>query len=239
MKDERKVTAVPNVVIVVGALILVAQIAIVQMRPAPQANAESLPNVPPRAAAQALSLGEPELLARAMMLWLQAFDNQPGISIPFKQLDYDDVIDWLALMLALDADFQYPLLAASRLYAEVPDPKRQRKMLAFIEREFIDLPERRWRWMTQAIYVAKHRLEDLPLALSLAETLAAAETVEDIPNWARQMRIFVLEDMGQLEASKVIIGGLLESGEITDEHEQWFLSQRLAELEEKIASGER
>ena len=44
------------------------------------------------------------------------------------------------------------------------------------------------------------------------------------------MRIFLLEDMGELEAATVLLGGLLASGEVTDPAEVRFLSQRLAQL---------
>ncbi|MND01070.1 hypothetical protein D3C83_199060 [compost metagenome] len=45
------------------------------------------------------------------------------------------------------------------------------------------------------------------------------------------MRIFILADLGEIEAAKVLLGGLLESGEVTDPKEIHFLSERLKELE--------
>ena len=45
------------------------------------------------------------------------------------------------------------------------------------------------------------------------------------------MRIFLLQDMGEIEAAKILLGGLLASGEITDAREIRFLMERLKELE--------
>jgi hypothetical protein len=45
------------------------------------------------------------------------------------------------------------------------------------------------------------------------------------------MEIYVLEDMGEIESAKILIGGLLESGAITDAHELQFLKDRLNRLE--------
>ena len=87
--------------------------------------------------------------------------------------------------------------------------------------------------MAHGVTIAKHRLHDLPLALELAEALARAEPQAAIPSWARQMRIFVLEDMGELETAKVLLGGLLASGQISDSHERHFLSERLADIERR------
>ncbi len=36
------------------------------------------------------------------------------------------------------------------------------------------------------------------------------------------MDIFVLEDMGETEAAQIVIGGLLENGQVTDPHEFRF-----------------
>ncbi len=44
------------------------------------------------------------------------------------------------------------------------------------------------------------------------------------------MRIFILEDMGESEAAAVLLGGLLESGEVTDANEARFLTDRLNEI---------
>jgi hypothetical protein len=45
------------------------------------------------------------------------------------------------------------------------------------------------------------------------------------------MEIFLREDMGEYEAAKVLLGGLLAGGTITDSHEMAFLVQRLKQLE--------
>ena len=50
------------------------------------------------------------------------------------------------------------------------------------------------------------------------------------PGWARQMRIFILGDMGEPESAKVLLGGLLVSGEIKDERDFRFLAERLKDM---------
>ena len=101
-------------------------------------------------AAQAPGLVFPAIDARRGQLYLQAFDNQPGISIPFMQLDYPRVAQWLDASLDLDPLTQYPLLMASQLYAQVPDETRTRYMFEFVYRRFLEDPNRRWRWLAHA-----------------------------------------------------------------------------------------
>lgn len=199
-------------------------------RPLTSARARALPAPPSHAALRVLALGDPVMFAKMTMLWLQAFDTQAGTQIPLRSLDYARVIAWLRVPLALDPLAQYPLLAASRLYAEVPDDARSRRMLEFVAIEFSKDPARRWPWLAHAVYLARHRLHDSALALRYARLLAHSE-VSEIPHWARQLEVFVHEERGEIEAAKILLGGLLASGKITDPHERWFLSQRLHDLE--------
>ena len=230
-RDERPLAAVPGILFAALFATLAAQIAWQAAQPKPVARAEALETPPAVNALRVVSLGEPVALAQLLTLYLQAFDNQPGISIPFRELDYARVIDWLSAILALDPVGQYPLLMATHLYGQVPDPARERLMFAFVHKQFLQDPNRRWRWLANAALVCKHRLKDLPLALRYAREIA--ERAPAAPAWARQMHIILLEDLGEVASAKILIGGLLDSGEIKDEFELRFLIDRLKSLEEK------
>jgi hypothetical protein len=231
----RSISSVPLLVIALLGWGFIAQLCWHALRPEPQAEAQALPAPPALAYLQLISLGDPAVLGKLLMLWLQAFDNQPGISIPFRDLDYPKVIGWLERILALDPKGQYPLLAASRLYSEVPDEVKQRQMLEFVYEQFFQDPNHRWPWLAHAVYIAKHRLHDLPLALRYAQAIAAYATGEQVLHWAQQMQSFVLEDIGEIASAKVLIGGLLESGTITDPQELQFLMNRLKEIEARLS----
>ncbi|EDN65980.1 hypothetical protein BGP_3090 [Beggiatoa sp. PS] len=57
-----------------------------------------------------------------------------------------------------------------------------------------------------------------------------------MPRWAQEMRIFILEDMGELEQARLVIGGMLATGQITEQNEIQFLNEKLQALEKKLAS---
>lgn len=220
-------SAIPGSIRLLLPVALVAQLLWHATLPEPRAAARELPPAPPGEVIEILAFGEPVAFAKLLMLWLQAFDQQAGVSVPFAQLDYARLERWLDQILALDPLAQYPLLAASRVYGEVADPVRQHRMLAFVERAFRQDPARRWQWLAHAVFVAKHRMHDPDLALRYATLLASATTPGMAPSWARQMHIFVLEDMGAIEAARILLGALLASGEVTDPAERRFLQQRL------------
>jgi len=227
---ERRIASVPRPVLALLGLALATQFIFSAWQPRPSARAEDLPYPPSSAVLRVLSLGDPIPLAQGMTLYLQAFDNQPGISIPFASLDYGRVQAWLEQILELDPRGQYPLLMASQLYAQVPIEDKQRQMLEFVSRQFSADPNRRWPSLAHAAIMARHRLHDLPLALRFATALSTEATGPDVPHWARQMHIFFHEDMGEYETARVLLGGLLASGAVTDPHEMRFLFERLDQL---------
>jgi hypothetical protein len=205
---------------------LAAQVAWQASRPPPRQVAESLPPAPRAEALRLAAFGESAAAARLTMLYLQGFDVR-GVDAP-------RLTAWLRAALALDPLSAYPLFAAARVFAETPDPAASRAMLEFVYQEFARDPDRRWPWLAHAALLAKHRLKDLPLARRYAAAIERQAGSRDVPLWARQMEIFILEDMNELEAARVMLGGLLERGEIRDPNERRFLQQRLRELEERV-----
>jgi hypothetical protein len=235
-RDERPLSAVPTATWIALAATLAAQIGWRSLQGPAGATAADLPPPPSAAALHLASFGEPSALSRLAMLYLQAFDYGGENVNPYRRLDYARLTGWLAAILALDPRGQYPLFAAARIYAEVPDEARCRTMLEFIYREFLADPDRRWPWLAHAALLAKHRLNDLPLARRYAAAIDRHTHAASVPLWARQMEIFILEDMNELEAARILLGGLLESGQIQNATEARFLRERLEELERRLST---
>jgi len=234
MRDERPLKHVSAPVLALLAAGLALQLGLHATQPAPRVRAPDLLPAPSATLLRLASLGEPIALAKILMLQLQAFDYQSGSKVPYKDLDYGRVEAWLARILELDPRGQYPLLAAARLYAEVPREAKQRSMMEFIYRQYFLDPNRRWPWLAHAAFLAKHRLKDMKLALKYAAALQRYTTARDVPAWVSTMEIFMREDMNELETARIMIGGLLASGKITDRGELRFLEGRLHEIEERL-----
>ena len=226
-RDERALSVVPPWVHAVLAAALATQVGVRLARPVGAPGASGLPPAPPPLALRLASLDEPQAAARLAMLYLQAFDLGGANRLPYRELDYGRLVAWLRAILELDPRSEYPLFSAARIYAEVPDPQRSRIALEFIYDEFLRDPNRRWPWLAHATLIAKHRLHDLPLALRYAKAIDQHVTSTAVPLWAKQMGVFILEDMNELEAAKIMLGGLLESGAIRDPNEARFLERRL------------
>lgn len=211
------------VALLLGAL--GAQCALQALVPAPATPAPALPAAPPAMALRLASLGDGPAAARLVMLYLHAFDA----GIPLRALDYEHVAGWLEGALALDPRSRQPLVAAAQVYAAVADPARVRIMLGVVERAFDADPAQRWPAMAQAAVIARHRLHDMALARRYAQALRLRAPAA--PAWARQLELFILQDMSELDSARAVAGALLSDGTIADPAEIRFLEGRLRELE--------
>jgi hypothetical protein len=236
-RDERPVSAVPAWTWTLLAATLACQVALRSSPADLDDSARGLPPAPQAAALRIASLGEPAALARVMMLYLQSIDLGGSSPAPYREFDYRQLTAWLRAILHADPRSEYPLFLAARLYAENPDGAKTRRMLEFIHDEYLLDPERRWPWLAHAALVAKHRLKDLGLARRYAAEVARLSTGDNVPSWVRQMEVFILEDMNELEAAKVLLGGMLASGRIRDPAERRFLQGKLEELETRLQTG--
>jgi hypothetical protein len=235
MRDERPLASVPRWILALLIAALLAQAGWrTASRPLPP-SANDLPPAPSVAALRLASLGETAAFARLTMLWLQAFDSRADNAIPYQRLDYERLVAWLGAILDVDPRNGYPMFAAARVYAENSDQRRVRRLFDFIEQRFQRDPNTHWLALAQAALLAKHRLNDLPLARRYAAGIQQRTTDPSVPSWARQMEIFILEDMNELEAAKIMLGGLLATGRIRDPEEQRFLEGRLADIEQRQA----
>jgi hypothetical protein len=220
--------------VAVFALLLAGQVGLALWRGVPEAGAQPLGRPPSIIASRLASLDDPVPLAKMLDLYLQAHDVQPGLSLPWRELDYGQVVAWLGYILQLDPQGQYPLFAAARLYTQVPDLARQRIMTDFVAARYPQDPLRRWPWMAHVAYVAKIQMKDPALTLRYAAELRQhAEGLPQVPAWARQMEIFLRMGENDLDTAKALLGALLASGQIHDDNELRFLTLTLKELEQK------
>jgi hypothetical protein len=239
LEKSRPVADVPLPVIILLVVSLIVQLTWHSQQAVVAAKADDLQRPMSTRAYVMISMGEPIMMSKWLNLWLQSFDNQPGLSISFHELDYHRLTEWLDTIMDLDERGYYPMLVAARVYGSVTDPVRKRIMMDYIFYKFNEDPNKHWQWLAHAVITAKYGLKDLPLALKYSQALAEKATGKNVPYWARDMHFIVLEDMGEVEAAKILVGALIDSGEITDRFELNFLAEKIAELERKLSESQQ
>ncbi|MDH5425016.1 MAG: hypothetical protein OEY29_08495, partial [Gammaproteobacteria bacterium] len=183
----------------------------------------ALPDAPSAPVMQFIAASDQAFAYRVLIFWLQQFDVQAGQYVSFKQIDYSNLTDWLRVINQLEPASQYPMLLATRVYSRVADSDRVRTMLDYVYKQYLADPVKNWRWLAEATITAQHKLKDQPLALKYATALAE-QTSKEIPYWAKDMRLIILEKMGEIEQVKLLVGGLISTQAVTDLNEIRFLS---------------
>ena len=186
-----------------------------------------------------LSLGSQKLMSYLLTLRLQLHDNQLGRNIRYRYLDYDVLSQWLMALYEMNPQSDYPAFLASRVYSQVKDKNKIRKMVMLVDALFDKNPLQHWRRMTEACVLAKHALNDLPLALKLAQKIANIPSSVNIPYWARDMKLVLLDDLNELESAQLLISTMLQEGDIQDPDEIRFLKARLLRIQQKMSTQQQ
>jgi hypothetical protein len=155
-------------------------------------------------------LGDTEIAYRLMGYFLQNAGNVGGRYESLKAYDYAALEKWFFLSQKLDDRANYvPYLAAYYFGGVEDEPEKTAHVVNYLGEHGQLLYPQKWRWMLQAIYLARYKQNDLPRALDLANKLASLKT--DTAPWARQMPAFIQLKMGNKEAAYEIMVRMLAS----------------------------
>lgn len=180
------------------------------------------------------AMGSEQLLGYLLAIRLQLHDNQAGQHFRYSLIDYQVLIEWLDRITEVSPGTEYPMLLASRVYTSTGDQARLRAILGFIQRRFDDDPQLHWRRLAEASVIAKHKLQDLELALAMAEKLAQQPASVEMPNWARDFEFLLLAELNELESAIAMIQALLQTDAVHDPDEKRFLQGKLLDFQQKL-----
>lgn len=194
-------------------LALAAQIIVSLSVNGVQARWLNVPPAPSALSAAASALGDTQMAYRMYGVMLQNMGDFGGRVVSLKEYNYEALGTWFHLMDDLDPRSNYaPLLAAYYFGgADVSDdPQKLAPIVDYLRKVGNSAEGERWRWLAQAVYIARFKMKDLDKAMALAKELAANPN-SAIPVWARNMDIIVTEARGDKEAAYTLIMEILKS----------------------------
>lgn len=192
----------------------------------------ALPDAPSESVMQFIAASDQAFAYRVLIFWLHQFDVQAGQYVSYRQIDYSNLTAWLSVISQLEPASQYPMLLATRVYSRVADTERVRTMLDYVYSQYQTDPVKNWRWLAEATITAQHKLKDQQLALKFATALAEQKSIE-IPYWAKDIRLIILENLGEIEQVKLLVGGLISTQAVTDPNEIRFLDILMRRINDK------
>lgn len=187
-----------------------------------------VPPVPSHTGAIMMTLGDAEFSYRMGALSLQMMGDGGGQQTPLKDYNFEKLSKWFWLLNGLDPASNAVPMIASDYFGGSGDKEDVRIVIDFLSTIGQNPVGNKWRWLFESIYLARHKLKDLDLALDLSYKLAHMKPIGDtLPIWARQMPAFVLRDDGDKEAAAAIVKQLLSSKQYFSEGDIKFMKMVL------------
>jgi hypothetical protein len=167
-------------------------------------------------AAKVESLGEDAFFFRSCSLMLQHAGNLNGTIVPYYQLNYTHLQAWLGLLERFDSKAQITPTMASFLFGASQNGADTKYVIDYLEARALAHPADNWRWLGEAVYLARYRLKDQNRAQQLAHELAALPVA--LPAWAHDLELFVMVDRGDKEGAGKLLAALTDTA--PDENER-------------------
>jgi len=174
-----------------------------------------VPPVPSPMMVKAFALGDDEFYFRVLALRLQNAGDTFGRFTALKEYDYRELYRWFTLLDTLDQKSNFVPALAGYYFSQTQNTPDVIYVVKYLDKHASRDLYHKWWWMSQAVYLANHKLKDKKLALELAYKLASTPR-DDIPLWAKQMPAFIHEQMGEEQQALIIIEDILRRAD----HEQ-------------------
>lgn len=153
--------------------------------------------------------GDSALAYRVWALALQNFGNAGGDYMPLKDYDYRYVAEWLNRLDALDPKSNFAPFLAAYYFGATQLPQEQLPgIITYLEKVGSRPEGEKWRFLAHAVFLARHKMQDMPEAVRLAQKLAATYR-PGMPAWTKQMHVLLTNEIGDKEAAYILMKSIL------------------------------
>lgn len=170
----------------------------------------NVPPAPHQDYASFSGLGDKSFSYRIHALMLQNLGDTGGRTTPLKDYDYDMLSEWFFLQDHLDQQSDFMPYLAAYYFGGVQDVQKLVPLISYLEHVGKRTDGEKWRWLAQAVFLARFRLGNLERALELSETLSKSGA-DDLPPWVQQMPAYVMNAQGEKKAAYALMLEILKS----------------------------
>lgn len=191
-----------------------------------------VPDVPGKAAVEALSFGDNEFFFRILAFNLQNAGDTFGRVTALRFYDMNKLYHWFTLLDGLNAKSNMMPAMACYYFSQTQNTPDVRYIVDYLYDHSMRDISHKWWWLMQSIYLAQHKLNDMDLALKVSKPLVS----DGVPAWAQQMAAVVREKRGEFEDALKIMEAIKENAkDLTDadlKYMTYFIEERIGALDE-------
>lgn len=175
-----------------------------------QSRWTNVPTAPSANAALGMGLGDAQLSYRIISLMVQNMGDFGGRRSLLLEYNYETLSNWFYLSDKLDAKSDFVSYLAAFYFSAVANPAKLPPLINYLYAVGNNPNGEKFRWLAQAVYLARYKMEDYDLAYKMAQDLANMNR-PDLPIWARSMPAYVKSAAGEKEAAIAILLELLST----------------------------
>lgn len=169
-------------------------------------------NVPPSPSldtAKISGLSDAQFAYRVNGIMLQNLGSVGGLGVNLREYNYAELKKWFLLQDRLDEKSNFTPLIAAYYYGAVDDKSKIDYVLDYLKIVGSRPYGEKWRWLGQAVFLARYSLKDNDKALELAKILASNKDPK-IGMWARQMPALIYQSEGNKQEAYAVMMNILK-----------------------------
>lgn len=193
-----------------------------------------IPDVPKAWQHKVFSLGDDQFFYRVSALRMQNFADPLGKLSGLIDYDFDRLRKWLFFLSDLDGRSHLTPSVAAYYYGGAPDKEKKLKIAHYLEEYASEDLEKRWWWMTQAIYLASES-KNFNYAMQIARKFENfIFSSDDIPKWVKFLPAIYTAKAGEKEKAFHMLQLLYKNRDDLSDYDlnymNYFIKKHLAEL---------
>lgn len=165
-----------------------------------QASWANVPPAPSLRSARMSMLGDSQLAYRAIGIMLQNLGNAGGSSRALEDYNYTRLGRWFTVEDQLDPQSNFVPSLAAFYFGATDDPQQLGPVVDYLEKAGESPYSNKWRWLAQAVYLARFKMNDLDRAMTMASKLAGMYR-PGMPGWVTQMPVFIYLQQNDRQAA--------------------------------------
>jgi len=169
----------------------------------------NVPPVPSEFSAVSSTLGDVQFASRVISIMIQNLGSTGGRVTPIKDYDFEKLGQWMMLNHTLDPNSNLTPYMAAYYFGASQDPTKIRPVIEYLRVAGNNPEGEKWRWLAQAVYLARFKLKDFDLAYKIAQELQTLPN-EDMPGWTRHLSVNVLNQKGDKQAALSLMMNILK-----------------------------
>ena len=170
----------------------------------------NVPPTPSHGNAEGMVLGDKQFAYRLTSIMLQNIGNATDRTRALSEYDYEGLKGWFLLADYLDPESNFVPSLAAYYFGATQAKQDLSPVIDYLEYIGQQPQPQKWRWLAQAVYMARFEQGDLQRALDLANKLANLPR-DDLPLWAKQMPVLIVNAQGDKQMAYAMMVETLRS----------------------------